>query len=165
MWLHVIWRNTRWRQTTRYNPRVSNRTQVRGLTAGLPPDVLPVSGVLFNQSLMRPATPTFITAASCTGRERALPLRSKFRIQGWTGNGSERKRGFPPPPVRNERSKPCWWTPGSRRSRRRSPSPTCSWCYEYRPSPSEDLRQLIGEISHLCCSEQGEKPKEEKGNY
>ena len=37
-------------------------------TAGLPPDVLPLSGVLFSQSLMRPATPVFITAASCLDR-------------------------------------------------------------------------------------------------
>lgn len=37
-------------------------------TAGLPPGVLALSGVLFSQSLMRPATPVFITAASCLNR-------------------------------------------------------------------------------------------------
>lgn len=42
--------------------------QQRRPTAGLPPDVLPLSGVLFSQSLMRPATPVFITAASCLDR-------------------------------------------------------------------------------------------------
>lgn len=40
-------------------------------TTGLPPDVLPLSGVLFSQSLMRPATPVFITAASCLNRAKS----------------------------------------------------------------------------------------------
>lgn len=34
-------------------------------TDGRPPDALLLSGVLLSQSLMRPATPVFITAASC----------------------------------------------------------------------------------------------------
>lgn len=45
--------------------------QHRRPTTGLPPDVLPLSGVLFSQSLMRPATPVFITAASCLNRTKS----------------------------------------------------------------------------------------------
>lgn len=42
-------------------------------TAGLPPGVLLLSGVLFSQSLMRPATPVFITAASCLDNVKGQP--------------------------------------------------------------------------------------------
>lgn len=54
-------------------------------TTGLPPDVLLPSGVLFSQSLMRPATPVFITAASCLDNVKGQP---SLVI---TGNGAEQE--------------------------------------------------------------------------
>lgn len=53
-----------------HNKSCASSRQRQGLlrrrpTVGLPPDALPLSGVLFSQSLIRPATPVFIPAASC----------------------------------------------------------------------------------------------------
>lgn len=52
-------------------------------TAGLPPDVLPLSGVLFSQSLMRPATPVLITAASCLDRGVIRAPSFIFLVPAW----------------------------------------------------------------------------------
>lgn len=58
-------------------------------TVGLPPDVLPLSGVLFSQSLMRPATPVFITAASCLDKVKGQVKPCRHRQQSQAGSSNK----------------------------------------------------------------------------
>lgn len=67
-------------------------------TAGLPPDVLPLSGVLFSQSLMRPATPVFITAASCLKKKKKRKRGPKVS-SAWTSSAAGATQEVPASPA------------------------------------------------------------------
>lgn len=111
-------------------------------TAGLPPGVLTLSGVLFSQSLMRPATPVFITAASCLKRGQksaeVVPFRQMGPHKKWLLSFSllQSLNTFPDPPT-----SPClpWTCPRRFQAKwTRCLSPTCSWCFVCCLWPSAD---------------------------
>lgn len=126
-------------------------------TAGLPPGVLALSGVLFSQSLMRPATPVFITAASCLNRaesQLSLVLIVKGATQEVPMNWalflslflSLRSNHTHVPyllPWMCPRRFQAGWT--------RCLSPTCSWCFVCCRWPQADP-PLQSEGSETPCS-------------
>lgn len=121
-------------------------------TVGLPPAALPLSGVLFSQSLMRPATPVFITAASCLDRvkgqlslfvigneaEQEVAVHwalSSLSLSLCSSHSQSFINSAPTP-----RLLPWTGFPRFQVCRTRCPSPTCSWCSGCCRSPWGDPR-------------------------
>ncbi len=115
----------------------------------------------FGQPIVDPAGHAHLYP-SCIlyGAEQNTPIKVKVQNVMLDRKWVQRKSGVPSPPIYvNEHYKPCWWILDSHQSWRHSPSPTCSWCCEYRPSPWEDLWQLIWEIWPLCGPEWRERQR------